>query len=164
MILNTGEKDNPITFSSHTGVSPSALIVQDMLDRVRREFISSNISFGDHLAVILEELLKLKDETSVINWDGYGAVALNNESFQVSEKFALSLPFDTPIPNVYAMATGEVVFEWYRGKRQLFSVMVGGDSTLSYAGLFGTDTDFGTVHFDEKIPLILISNIQRVYS
>jgi hypothetical protein len=162
VILRESKAYNPIVFFRQPGVSESAQIVKKMSDEVGQDFISS-IGFGERLTTILEYLYKLSVEFSVDDWDGCGAKPLRNESFQIAQRFALSLPFSTPIPILYATPMGDIVFEWRINKRQIFSVMVNDDNYLSYAGLYGTDKTFGEEHFYDNIPEIIIENINRVY-
>ena len=120
------------------GVSDSANALQRQSEELQRHFAQS-ITFGEHLCETLENLLKAKEEYSVDNWDGYGARAIDELSYQKAVRFALSLPSSIPTPEVHVDPDGEVTFEWYEGPRRVFSVSIGSNYELSYAGLFGAN-------------------------
>jgi len=154
---------NPIAFNKNWGVSESANALQRESYELQTDFARS-ITYGEHLAKILEGLFKAKYECSVENWDGYNAKAINNNSFQNAIRFALSLPSNIPNPEIYVDPDGEVIFEWYEGRRQVFSISVGGKNELAYAGLYGASKTYGVEPFYDDIPERLLDNINRLYS
>jgi hypothetical protein len=164
IIMKQNNTNNPTMFFKQSGSSESAKDLESKSEKIRSSFGSTTISFGDALTTILESLLKLRNEYSTKDWDGYGAEQINERSLIIAERFAMSLPFEIPTPNLYVLPNGKIVFEWRKSKRQIFSVSIGDDNYLSYAGLFGTDTTYGTEYFDDKLPEIVVSNIYRVYS
>jgi len=154
---------NPIAFNKNWGVSESANALQRESYELQTDFARS-ITYGEHLAKILENLLKAKEEHSVDNWDGYGAKAINNDSYNNAFHFALTLPSNVPTPEIYADTDGEVTFEWYEGRRQVFSISVGGKNELAYAGLYGASKTYGVEPFYDDMPERLLDNINRLYS
>jgi hypothetical protein len=109
-------------------------------------------------------LLKLRKDYSEDNWDGYGAKRVDSTSINNSLRFAMSLPNQIPLPEIDIVPSGQVVFSWNKGRRQIFSISVGSRSELSYAGLFGANKTYGVEYFNENIPAMILENIDRVFS
>jgi hypothetical protein len=72
-----------------------------------------------------------------------------------------ALPISVPDPDIYADPDGEIGFEWASGKRAVFVISVGRDGTLSYAGLFGHDTNRGTELLRSSLPETIVALIKR---
>jgi hypothetical protein len=150
---------NPVSFGRDVGVSKAARSIVGWSDKVTQNFASS-ISFGDHLCRILEGLLAAMEEYYEENADA--AQLIDEQSFDVAQRFALSLSADIPIPEIDITPTGQVVFTWSQGARRIFSVIIGSRSELSYAGLFGARRTHGVEYFDRDVPDIILENIARV--
>jgi len=73
---------------------------------------------------ILEILSEVKTECSEPNWDGYDAAAIDDNSYKNAINFISLLPVYFPIPDIRVDPDGEVSFEWYEDKRNVFSVSV----------------------------------------
>ena len=70
---------------------------------------------------------------------------------------------DIPAPEIGVEPDGEVVFEWYGGKRKVFSISMGSRNELTYAGLYGISKTFGVEQFYGNIPDTLLDNVSRVF-
>jgi hypothetical protein len=156
-------KRNPIVFRQSSGWSESANAVLDLFDELQPDF-DRTITFGDYYAKMLENLLKVKAEHSIDNWDGYDAKAINDDSYKNAWQFALSLPPNLPIPEIYVEPDGEVTFEWYEDKREVFSISIGRENKLAYAGLYGANKTYGVEDFYDDIPDVILSNIYRLHT
>jgi len=163
MLSLTYSKRSAIFFPDPRGVSDSANALQGQSEELQRHFAQS-ITFGEHLCEMLENLLKAKEEYSVDNWDGYGAKAIDEFSYEKAVRFALSLPSIIPTPEIHVDPDGEVRFEWYEGPRRVFSVSIANNYELSYAGLFGANKTYGIEQFHDDIPDAILDNIERVFS
>jgi hypothetical protein len=153
---------NPITFNKNWGVSESANEIQRETEELQKDF-SRSITFGEHLSKMLENLFQAKQEHSIDNWDGYGAKAIDEQSYENAIRFVLSLAPDIPTPEIAVEPDGEVVFEWYGGKRKVFSISMGSRNELTYAGLYGISKTYGVEYFYGNIPDTLLDNISRVF-
>jgi hypothetical protein len=162
-ITNRIGRENIMYFPRNFGVSLGAAKIRKESDEIKQRFARTE-SFGEHLSQTLEALLIAKRKYSVENWDGYGASSISEQSFQNSLRFALSLPSNIPTPDVDVIPSGQVVFNWYKGRRQLFSIIIGNRNEMSYAGLFGATKIYGVEYFNENIPEIILDNICKVYS
>lgn len=156
-------RENPVVYEGSWGVSEDAEKLRAESDEVKQSF-ARTISFGERLSQILEALLEARQEYSKDNWDGYGARAISEASFENALRVALSLPTDIPVPEVDVVPSGQVAFIWSQGKRQVFSMIIGNGKELSYAGLFGVTKTYGIEYFGDGIPNTILDNINRVYS
>lgn len=86
------------------------------------------------------------------DWDGYDAFAVSPQTYHNARRFLEALTGAWPQPSVAADPDGEIALEWCRGPRMRFSVSIGLDATISYAGMFGTSTVHGTVSVEDKAP------------
>lgn len=69
------------------------------------------------------------------------------------------------LPHVSVDPDGEISLEWYRAPRLVFSVSVGPQGELTYAGLFGRSKVHGLeIHTVDGIPREIRAGIQRVYA
>lgn len=162
-LIGTTIKTTPYSFVQNNGISESADNVQRASNELRKSFARS-ITFGDRLTKMLEGLFEAGQKYSVENWDGYAAKAVNEQSYKNAIRFILSLPSDTHIPEIYVDPDGEIAFEWYEGRRQVFSISVGSRNELSYAGLYGAANTYGIEYLYDYIPDTIIENINKVYS
>jgi len=161
--LSTVLETNPTVFNKNVGVSDSASEIWRDTENIRN-YLAGSVTFGEHLAKVLEVLLKEREEHSIDNWDGYGAKAINIDSYHYALDFALSLPSSIPVPEIYVNPDGYVTYEWYEGKRRVFSVIVGNRNELAYAGLYGASKTYGVEYMYEEIPENIIRNINGLYS
>ena len=155
-------KTNPLVFPQNWGVSESANEIQRETEELQRNF-SRSITFGEHLSEMIERLFEARQEHVINNWDGYGAKAIDEQSYQNAIRFILSLTPDIPAPEIGVEPDGEVVFEWYGGKREVFSISIGSRNELTYAGLYGISKTYGVEHFYGSITNTLLDNISRVF-
>jgi len=162
ILVRDRSKTNPLVFPQNWGVSESANEIQRETEELQKNFCRS-VTFGEHLSEMIERLFEARQEHAINNWDGYGAKAIDEQSYQNAVRFILSLTPDIPAPEIGVEPDGEVVFEWYGGKREVFSISMGSRNELTYAGLYGISKTYGVEHFYENIPDTLLNNIYRVF-
>ncbi len=114
----------------------------------------------DETISTLEEIF---EECNEPNWDGYGAKpiasAAYNEALKLLDKVAPSVP----MPEIVPEPSGGIGLEWRTARRSIFTISLSGSNIIHYAGLFGIDKLYGTVHFTDSFPSIISENIQRLY-
>lgn len=98
------------------------------------------------------------------NWDAMGSARVEPSTYEYARQFLQVLPPNLPIPDIAIDTDGEILFEWDRGPRHIFSVSVGRDGTLTFAGLFGHSKIHGTEHLREALPLVIAHSLQRLSS
>lgn len=96
-------------------------------------------------------------------WDGYGAVAISVEAYDLAQRFIRSLPAGIPRPLLSADSDGCVTFEWQVAPRRLVLVSVRPDYRIDYAALFGSAESHGTEPFFDKFPARLRDLVRGVY-
>ena len=122
---------------------------------------SGSVSLGEPRSRAREALDEAFLQATDANWDGEGAPAADLLGYAYARNFLALLPSSTPNPEAYVDPDGEICFEWYYGPRSVFSVSIGRDGTLTYAGLFGTSKNHGVEPFTDAIPNAIATNIGR---
>lgn len=145
------------------GVSKDAGALEKEVADLEEKFVQS-IALGSHYSETVRSLIEAAAESAAGNWDGYDARPIDRVSCLRAIHFSKLLPMSVPTPEIHIDTDGEVRFEWYRGPRQVFSVAVGGDGELAYAGLFGANKAYGVEYLGDELPNVLLDNIYRVYA
>ena len=122
----------------------------------------------DHRSVIFGQrywaLAEAYQEALEDNWDGYGAMAANIEAYKPASFFLDLLPSSAPHPEIAIDPDGEVSFDWHFGPRANFSVSINSTGQLSYAGLYGQNSSYGTESITNRLPRAILDNLARLYS
>jgi hypothetical protein len=143
------------------GVGDDLQSVEKLLrDAVGR--LLNSVSLGKPVHDLLGQLYQVLEECGRSNWDGYGAQSVLFETYEKALRFAQALPFGMRAPEISAEPDGEITFEWFANPTRVFSVSVGPNNELNYAGLFGASRTYGTEVFHDEIPEIVLSHIKRV--
>ena len=158
---------NPSPFTNWNSqsrtVCPEASFVTKRLEKAENELLN-NYSVGYYNSKVLSGLMEIYNECSVKNWDGYEADPVSIRSLENAEDFAKTLPTKFPVPEITADPDGEVSFEWYIEPQQVFSVSIGDNNQLSYAGLFGKNKTHGVEYFRDELPKTILENLCRLYA
>lgn len=126
-------------------------------------FVTSNV-IDINKKPLLDELFQVYRECSEENWDGYDSKPITKKAYLEAEKLIRLLPSNIKNPEIIPEPTGEIAFEWHQGKRFTFIISVSGNNIIIYAGLFGSISKIhGTEYFGDKIPTIIVNNINRVF-
>lgn len=121
----------------------------------------NSVALGKTLQETVRQLYQVVKECGRSNWDAYGAQSVLFETYEKAKRFAHSLPLGIPVPEVSAEPDGEITFEWFAAPARVFSVSVGPNNELNYAGLFGASRTYGTEVFHDEIPEVILSHIKR---
>ena len=140
------------------GVSDEAESLRELF--APSEEVSSSFSDLDRLRAF-EALKQAFVEATTDNWDGEGGAPADAMSYRYALLFIQSLPGWAPNPEASVDPDGEIALEWDRGRRSIFSVSIGRDGTLTYAGLFGVSKQHGVENFTDDIPEGILSGIRR---
>jgi hypothetical protein len=152
----------PLNIYSNRGLSRDAKALDKRIAEIEDDF-NKSIVLGEKKIAINQALMNILEECAYTNWDGYGAMPIDKESYYESRRFVKYLPSFLPNPEVTIEPDGEIAFEWFNDKRRIFSVSIGGNGELTYAGLFGYNKAHGTEFLGDELPKIILENIQRVY-
>jgi hypothetical protein len=148
-------------FGPNRGVSEDAVELQVKIMRLSSDEPQSMILDKQKL---LQELYEVFRECSEVNWDNYGARATNLDFFSEALRFLKTLPLTLTRPELTVDPDGEIAFEWYGDRsRRVFSVSVGSNNELTYAGIFGSSKSNGNEYFGDELPKTILDNIRRVF-
>lgn len=113
---------------------------------------------------IAQDIYDIYKECVEDNWDGYDAKRVSVGAYLEAMKLAELLPSEIPLPEVSPEPSGDIAFEWYKGKRFLLVLSVEGNNTINYAGLFGsTNRIYGSEYFSDELPTRVLKMIQRLF-
>src|SRR5687767_7931061 len=70
--------------------------------------LASSIALRSAAEEAIVELRLVQQEASARNWDGYGALPMDSQSFQQAMNFLRALPTTSPSPSVSVDPDGEV--------------------------------------------------------
>lgn len=142
------------------GLSPEARALRKLTIGVV-EFRGS-VALGEPKRVAQEALDAAYLRAQAENWDGMGSARVEPSTYAYATQFLQILPTNLPVPDIAVDTDGEILFEWDRGPRQIFSVSVGRDGTLTFAGLFGHAKIHGAEHLREALPVVIAHSLQRI--
>jgi len=115
----------------------------------------------DELRISLGELFR---EYSQPDWDGFGARALTEDSYEEALRVIDALPSWLPTPEIVAEPTGEIGFTWHKERGKVFAFSVGGKHRIIYAGIFAGDKEHGSVYFEETMPSVILQHLRKLYT
>jgi hypothetical protein len=146
---------------SSRGVSGAADDLDQLISGTCRS-LAESIAVRRTAELAIAELKRVQEEASSRNWDGYGALPINPDSFEQAVRFLRALPTTTPVPNVGVDPDGEVDLLWHQNSSRTLSVSVGPTGRLTYAALLGAAQAYGTEWLSNEIPQPILSNLSRV--
>jgi hypothetical protein len=158
------ENENFMAIDSFTGTSDESVYpVSEPMRQVKNDFYRTFI-FGERSREIKIEIDEIATEGAYDNWDGYGGKAMDPDSWYLANEFFNTIPTTIPAPEVSLDPDGEISFEWYKDRNNIFSVSIGGDKMLTYAGVFGANKARGAEYFSGLIPQAIMENLLRIYA
>lgn len=102
-------------------------------------------------------------EASTADWDGYGAASVGPSTFSSAVGFLNALGPSASIPQVAATPDGGISFEWWEAADWGFTVVVRPSGDLTYAGLFGKASTYGTEPFSgHQVPSVIRDGLRRI--
>lgn len=142
------------------GLSDEAVMLRNIA--IDASDFGNSISLGELRQAAHLVLIQAFNEAREENWDGMGSAAVEATTFAYASKFLDRLPSGGPFPEISVDRDGEVCFDWESSPRQVFTVCIGRDGTLTYAGLYGHTKSYGVEYLTEALPQIISANIKRV--
>ena len=145
------------------GASDEArFIARESEEGRRRLRETQSIGLGADRA--FEELFVVARECRAANWDGYGAEAVQEETYWQAYQFLGALPLGIPAPTAGAEADGHLTLEWYQNPGRVLSVSISPNGMIYYAALIGSSKRSGTEPFLGEVPEDVLHIIRRVFS
>lgn len=108
----------------------------------------------------LEELYDVWGECRNEGWDGYGALAVDQDTYRNAYRLIESLPLGFLRPSIGAEPDGQLTLEWRKSSTRILSVSVDPDGYLHYAGLYGPSKRYGTLAYFSEAPPELIQLVR----
>lgn len=114
---------------------------------------------------LYRDLYRIYRECCESDWDSEGSEPINEQTFLEALTLLDQLPPDLPLPEIMPEPAGNVAFEWYKGKKNIYVISVGGKNHIEYAGLFGAHSKtYGAEYFSGELPELILSHIIRLFS
>ena len=132
----------------------------DTTTQNQKGYFDQSVTLGKQSAY--NELYAFWQECKCPNWDGYNALAVQEETLIKTYWLIDSLPLGYPLPSVGAEPDGYLTLEWYSNPRCILSVSISPESMLYYAALFDTRSEQGAEHFCGEIPHPILELIKKV--
>ena len=141
------------------GSGPFARYVEGVRESSYRG-LEQTAAYGKQSAY--DELAEAFEECRAADWDGCGALPVEQDTLRNAYLFLESLPLGFPLPSVGADPSGHVSFEWYVQPRRLLSVAVTPENELHYASLIGASKLYGTEVFFGSVPPRILQLVRDV--
>jgi hypothetical protein len=159
---SVSEFTSPFGASATFGVGEEASRVETYFTELQEHALGS-VVLGKQKGDALDELYAAFSESCAPGWDGYDASSASYDSYLRAKRFIEALPANFPAPEVAVDPDGEVSLEWYCPTGRVFSVSIGVNDGLTYAGKFSPSRKtHGTEVFTSQIPQVILDNIRRV--
>lgn len=150
-------------YSKSQGVSEEARETQRRIANLLGGLYNTE-SLGKPITSALNALEEVLEECSEDNWDGYEASSVTIDSYLEAKRFLRALPAGVPTPEVTVEPDGELAFEWYSGRNRVFTVSIGTDGTLTYAGKFGSSKAHGKDFFADEVPGLVMAGLKKLFT
>jgi hypothetical protein len=155
----------PITGPSMVGdqaISNEGQILRKLLASVF-EF-SGSFTVGEPKRVAREALVAAYIAAQFENLNGESSTKVEPSTYRYAQQFLQLLPSTIPPPEITADADGEIMLDWDQGRRNVLTVSIGRDGTITYAGLFGYNTTHGTETLGDALPPVISSCFERLFA
>jgi hypothetical protein len=91
------------------------------------------------------------------------SVAVSDETARQAITFAMLLPKAAPIPEVAPDPDGEISFDWFGKAGKVFSISIGADGRISYAGRFSDKSKIhGIEQLSDACPPEILFGLEKV--
>jgi len=147
---------------TNTGVSKEATVLQEQYKITLTHLFVDNESIEGRLREGFYLLQEVAEEYNELNWDGYGALSVSENSLENAKNLVRILPTDIPLPEIEVDPDGEVSFDWYNDADDVFSVSIGETGKLAFAGMFGRNEVHGVEHFYNEMPGAILFYLRRM--
>jgi hypothetical protein len=136
----------------------------ERLARMVRQVVEPDVHRAtDWRPVVHAKIEDIAVKCSTADWDGYGALPIDDDSKRTALHLVEILPGDLPAPEVTADPDGEISLFWDFGPHYLFTLSVGGSGIISYAGILGKGVKrHGEEPFRGDVSKILVESIREI--
>jgi hypothetical protein len=152
---------NSVDIYTSVGLSSEAGTVATMFSDLASDTMES-LYLGKAKSDAIEALDTAFCEACQPGWDGYEAAPACYDSYLKAKKLIKALPANIPAPEVAVDPDGEISLEWFRTPSRAFSVSIGSEDSLTYAGIFGSARARGIETLNFEIPRVVLDNLRRL--
>jgi len=146
---------------SSQGNSATAQFIAEQL-RNGRSYLQESQALGLFGKGVLNDLYQVYEACRMPDWDGYGALPLDEATFDLAREFIDALPLGTPLPSFGAEPDGHLTMEWHHSVRRTLSISVSPEGELHYAAILGSNRAYGTEVFYGEAPKKIVDLIYEV--
>jgi hypothetical protein len=140
-------------------VSDSSLKIQQLSAQERNPLRGSA---SDWFPTINAAFLCIKNDCSIADWDSGGAIPISSQTIgltaEIVERLFTMLPKGTPAPDLIPEADGEICLSWSVDANRLFSLSIGEDGKINFAGQFGNE---GGIHGWQPIYTTSLTSLEK---
>lgn len=111
---------------------------------------------------LLANFSELLDNCKEADWNGEAANAIDVVAENAAYQFIKSLPSDIPDPDIDPIPEGLVAFEWYKGPKNVVSVVPNANNGIDYAVRKGNEIIHGSAPFFGAIPTSILSHVRSL--
>lgn len=104
----------------------------------------------------LDSLSDVFEDCKHLDWDGHGALPVEQDTMAAAYALIESCPRGVPQPEIGAEPDGCITLEWRKSPVRVLSLSVDPDGILHYAGLFGSRRSHGTMPMNQEFPRDLL--------
>ena len=117
-------------------------------------------------AQLIQELREIFSECSIENWDGYGALPIQEQAVLEAERFIAVMPAFMSDLEIVPEPGGDIGFQWSFGENRILTVSFAGTNIITYAAILGSSerTKFGKEKFNDSIPQEISQGIEEISS
>jgi hypothetical protein len=145
--------------STKKAIGPVARAVHRLLDEANEAaFTVGSRRHADMTVALLEACAQAQES----GWDGYNGEGVKTGAYISAEALLRALPGSVPAPEISVDPDGEIAFDWTADRQHVFSISIGDNGILSYAGLFGGSKVTGREVFTGVFPVGIVAHIARV--
>lgn len=145
----------PLIERTETGSSEAASSINKQL----KEFVTHYS--GLRLQLLGQEIMSLV-QPSAESLRDREMVPIDYDTAEAALQFAVLLPKSLPLPEVAPDPDGEISFDWLGKGGKIFSVSIGANGRLSYAGRFGEKSKIhGIEELSHSCPEEILRGIEK---
>ena len=115
-------------------------------------------------AQLIQELREIFSECSIENWDGYGALPIQEQAVLEAERFIAVMPAFMSDLEIVPEPGGDIGFQWSFGENRILTVSFAGTNIITYAAILGSSerTKCGKEKFNDSMPQEISQGIEEI--
>lgn len=154
-----------IDCSENTVSSETSNELKSLVDSRFADMGSRSVTW-ERSSQLIQELREIFSECSTENWDGYGALPINEQAVLEAERFIAIMPLFMPDPEIAPEPSGDIGFQWSFGENRILAVSFEGRNIVTYAAILGSSerTKYGRELFNDSIPQEVVQGVEEISS